>query len=279
MASTGEAGKRRFGADDGGSRRGREWRRRGRAADPPGPGRPARRCRGSRRPTDRSTSRTMPASKPSTATTGSERAAILPLREEIARVATDHQPHQPGRIDAGQRLVRRARAVLQHGHVVAERQHLVQAMRDVEDGGAFLAQTLQQALQRLRLMRGERGGRLVEDEHARLAIERLGDLHHLPPAERKARRPGFRVVPPSPTSSQAAASPARQLGIVDEAEAPGIGAEPDVLGNREVAGKAQLLLDHGDAGSPGLRGRQMRRRRGRRSRSRRRPGGARRKRC
>ena len=109
------------------------------------------------------------------------------------------------------------RPVLQHGHVVAERQHLVEAMGDVEKSRAFLAEALQQALQRLRLMSGERGGGLVEDEHARLAIERLGDLHQLPSAQRKAPRREFPAVPTSRPSRRRSRTRARQLGIVDEA--------------------------------------------------------------
>ena len=97
-----------------------------------------------------------------------------------------------------------------------------------------VAEALQEALQRLRLMSGERGGGLVEDEHARLAIKRLGDLHQLPPPQGKlpdGSFQSFRQADPLASGPH----PARQLGIVDKAGPPRICAQADVFGDREVA--------------------------------------------
>ena len=89
------------------------------------------------------------------------------------------------RIAAGERLVGGADAVLENGDVFAELEHLVQAMRDVEDGESLGAQAAQQVEQRAHFVRGERGGRFVQDQHLGAAEQRLGDLHHLALAERQ----------------------------------------------------------------------------------------------
>ena len=85
----------------------------------------------------KSTSRARPAVKPLTETTALVDCRRLPAREQVAGVATDHQPHQPGRIGSGERPIGGDAAVLQHRHVLAERHHLVQPVRDVEDRHAF----------------------------------------------------------------------------------------------------------------------------------------------
>ena len=96
------------------------------------------------------------------------------------------------------------------------------------------------------LVRRQRRGRLVQDQDARLAEERLGDLDHLPAAERQIARPAVAAVRSRPTCADLRDC-GRQAAVVDEAAAPRIGAEADVLGDREMGGEAQLLLHHGDA--------------------------------
>ncbi len=171
-------------------------------------------------------------------------------REEIARLAADHQAHQPLPVDAGERLVGGDAAVLQHGDMGAERLHLVEAVGDIEQRRAAVAQRLDEAGEDAGLMGGERGGRLVKDEHAGLTEERLGDLHHLAAAEREV---GDRHVERLGEAHHVADLPhaAMERGIVDEAEAAREGTEADILGDRQVVRQTQLLLHHGDAGRTG----------------------------
>ena len=49
-----------------------------------------------------------------------------------------------------------------------------------------------------------------------------------------------------------------ERAVVDQAEAAGIGADADILGDRQLAGQAEFLLDDGDAGAAGLGRRQLR---------------------
>ena len=196
-----------------------------------------------------------PDEKPSTETIVSASGRRRPGRKQVAGVAPDHQPDQPVGIGAGERLVRGDHAVLEDGDMVAEPHDFVQPVGNVEDRRARFAQRPEQPRQGLRLVRRQRRGRLVEDQHPRFAKQRLGDLDHLPSAERQvADRPGEVVVEPDHVADRP--GPLRQRAIVDQAEAAGIGAEPDILGDRERGGEAEFLLDDRDAGLPRLGRRQ-----------------------
>jgi hypothetical protein len=60
------------------------------------------------------------------------------------------------------------------------------AMRNVEERHALGAQPFEHGEDfARRRLGGERGGRLVEDEDARTARQRLGDLDHLPARQRQ----------------------------------------------------------------------------------------------
>ena len=67
---------------------------------------------------------------------------------------------------------------------VAERQHLGEAVRDVEDGDALRLEARDGREELLGLALAERRRRLVEDEDLGVGGERLGDLDHLPLGER-----------------------------------------------------------------------------------------------
>ncbi len=63
--------------------------------------------------------------------------------------------------------------------------HLGEAMRDVDDQHARRREASREIEQPLGLARGERRGRLVEDEDGRVARKRLRNLHHLTLGERQ----------------------------------------------------------------------------------------------
>ena len=74
---------------------------------------------------------------------------------------------------------RHAFAVAQHGDAIADAADLVHAVGDVDDADAARLRLLDHREQALRFAIGERGRRLVEDQHRELGAERLGDLDHL----------------------------------------------------------------------------------------------------
>ncbi len=59
-------------------------------------------------------------------------------------------------------------------------------------------------------------------------------------------------------SASMAAGAIEELPAVEERAAPGLAAGQDVLGHGQVAGQAQLLVDHGDPGPQGVGGRARR---------------------
>ena len=69
--------------------------------------------------------------------------------------------------------------------------------------------------QRLGLLRRQHGGRLVEDQDARVAVERLQDLDALPLADRQRRRP---------RASGSTARPKRRASLAQPRRAPRAGA-------------------------------------------------------
>ncbi len=70
-------------------------------------------------------------------------------------------------------------------HVSAKRLDLVHAMRDEQQRHAGVAQSIEDRIDLLHIRRGERGGRLVQDQQARIAPERFGDFHHLAARQRQ----------------------------------------------------------------------------------------------
>ena len=78
--------------------------------------------------------------------------------------------------------------VAHHRDALAEREDLVEAVRDEEHRGALGAQRLDDAEEAVDLGRGQRRGRLVHHDHARLGRERLGDLDDLLVGDREPAR-------------------------------------------------------------------------------------------
>src|ERR1700681_2989005 len=105
----------------------------------------------------------------------------------------------------------------------------------------------------------QRGGRFVKDENARRAVERPGDLHHLARAERKIDD-WRRDVGVESDQNADLAGLSRKRAIVDEAETSRKGSEANILGNRQLACEAELLLHDRDASAPRLAGGQHTRR-------------------
>ena len=70
-------------------------------------------------------------------------------------------------------------ALAQHRDLVRKLHHLIELVRDDDDGLAVFLHVAQNGEELFRLLRGEDGGRLVEDQDVRAAVEHLDDLHGL----------------------------------------------------------------------------------------------------
>src|SRR3712207_9320237 len=86
-------------------------------------------------------------------------------------------------------------AVADDGDAVRDAQEFAQLVGYEDDGEAVVDELLQDGEKVLRLLRGEDGGRLVEDEDAGLAVEGLQDLDPLLLAHGEVGYPPPRVHP------------------------------------------------------------------------------------
>ena len=187
-------------------------------------------------------------------------------RVQIAEVAADHQVrHLPAR-DVRRQLARDEAAVAHHDDLIGDALNLVELVRDVDQRDAVGLQLRDQCEQALGLARRERRGRLVHDQQARLALQRLRDLDQLllgddqmldqrvgacRQADQSQHAFGLgahrSVVEPR---ARPAARRAR-TGVRSTKEphqtARLLVAEEDVLRDGQVLGERELLVDHHDA--------------------------------
>ena len=77
------------------------------------------------------------------------------------------------------------RAVAHHRHVIGDRQHLRQLVRDDDDRLALLAHAPQDGEELVDFLRREHRGRLVENQQLRAPVERLQQLDALLLADRQ----------------------------------------------------------------------------------------------
>ena len=86
-------------------------------------------------------------------------------------------------------------AVAHHGDGVAEGEDLVEAVGDEQQRAALVAQAAGDGEEPLDLDAGQRGGRLVHDEHPGVERDGLGDLDDLLVGDREAERGAVGVDP------------------------------------------------------------------------------------
>ncbi len=166
----------------------------------------------------------------------------------------DHQRGQLG-VGGGRRPLADHLAAPDHRDAVGDGLHLLELVRDEDDGPAARAQLSHDPEQVLGLAGSQHRGRLVQDQHAGLAQQRLDDLHPLLHADRQVLDQGVRVhlqpVPLGQLPDLAAGPPA-----VEQARAAGgLHAEHDVLRDGEHRHQHEVLVHHADPGADRVLGR------------------------
>ena len=92
-------------------------------------------------------------------------------------LAPDHQSlHRRAVVLAARQLASGA-AIAQHDHPIGDAHDLLEMMRHEDDGNSATAQFVHDPEQPIGFGRGEARGRLVENQHARLAGKRLGNFN------------------------------------------------------------------------------------------------------
>src|SRR5690606_19659911 len=175
-------------------------------------------------------------------------------REEGRDRTTHHSSHQLGRVEIGRRVARDESAVLEHRDLVAEVEHLLEAMRHVEDGDTFGLEPIDDPIQQSDLVLGQRGRRLVHRDHPGVERQRLDDLHDLLFGHGQPADPLAWVDEIDPEAIEEFGGVARHHPVVDQAAATRLPADEDVLRHGPVGQEVELLEDGGDTRSHGVGG-------------------------
>ncbi len=161
--------------------------------------------------------------------------------------AADHQLGELRPAGPGGRHLGDLAAAPQHGDPVAERHDLAQLVADEDDGEPVPGEAAQHREQPFGLLRRQHRGRLVEDQHAGVAVEGLQDLDALGLADRERGHPGVQRHLQA-RGSHERLQPGAGGGHVLAQPPHRLGAEHDVVEHAEVAGQREVLVDHADAG-------------------------------
>ena len=161
--------------------------------------------------------------------------------------AADHGLGDRGGAGAPDRELGHLAPAAQHGDAPAQAHHLVELVADEQDREAPLGQPGERGEQALGLLRRQHGRGLVQDQDAHVAIEGLEDLDPLPLADRQPAHHGIqRHVQPRVGDQALELAPG---GTPVAPPAPqGLGAQHDVVEDREVGGQLEMLVHHADAG-------------------------------
>ncbi len=136
---------------------------------------------------------------------------------------------------------------------IGDVEDLVELVADEDDRGPELLRELAQDDEDLaRLLGGEDGGGLVEDEHLRLAVERLEDLDPLLPADRQGADLLIGIDVESEPLAELADATVRGTAVEEDRVRHRLVAEEDVLGDREDRDEHEVLVDHADPAVDGI---------------------------
>jgi hypothetical protein len=139
-------------------------------------------------------------------------------------------------------------AVAEHGEPGAEIAHVLHAVRDEYDGRSLLLHPGDQVTQPDDVARQQRGGRLVEQEQARRAADRTGDLELLARRQVQPVDAGARVDLAEAEFAQHGAHLLFRGAAADHAQpAGGFFHQQEVLRHREVLHEGNFLEGGADA--------------------------------
>lgn len=169
------------------------------------------------------------------------------------RLTADDVVHDPVRAVVGQEALADEVAVAQDGEAVGHLVDLVEAVADVDDAVAAVAQGVQDVEEPGAVRGGEAGGRFVEDDEAGAGGQCAGDGDEgtFGTGEVGDGRVGVEVA--GDYLQGLGAAPA-YLPPGDEPGAAGVtGAQGHVLGHRHPLHETEVLVDEGHLGGRGVR--------------------------
>ncbi|EAU65598.1 conserved hypothetical protein [Stigmatella aurantiaca DW4/3-1] len=171
-----------------------------------------------------------------------------PPAPDVLDLPAHHLPHQHLARQPLQGVVLGHQpAITQHDAAIAQAEDLIQPVGDIQDDLAGRAQPFHQPEEHLALMGGERGGGLVQGNDRGVEDGGLGNLHHLPGAQRQIGHLGLGVHLDADLP-QHRADLGEQFLEADDPEPGGKAAQHEVLGHRQLRHELKLLVDDGHPG-------------------------------
>ena len=165
---------------------------------------------------------------------------------DLIERAVDHHRDQLGFVGVADIARGDQIAVAQHRYPVCQFEHFLEPVADVDDGNALVAQPADQRKQLRRLLPGQIGGRLVEDQELRAAQRCARRCHQLLLADRQvAQRRVCRNI--EPHVFEDALRLARHLALPQEAEFYLLVAKENIGGHRQMPAQHHLLVHRVDA--------------------------------
>lgn len=179
--------------------------------------------------------------------TGSPPTAARAVLDELDVLAADHRPCHVRFIRLSAVEARRHTPAAHHGDAVGHADDLAQLVRDKHNGRAVFFQLIDDREQLVRLLRGQYGGRLVEDQHARAEVKRLYNLDLLPLADTKAVDRCVRgdLLHSEPCEKRADLCARRP--VVDKSGGRRRMPKDDILGDAHAVDLHEVLMHHADA--------------------------------
>jgi hypothetical protein len=161
----------------------------------------------------------------------------------LLELAVGHEPHELAHRDVGHGAGGDVSSVAEHRDAVSDPGHLLEAMRDVDDGGAAGGEAGDRDEQLVDLGLRERGGGLVHDQDPGLLRERLGHLDHLLLGDTQLAHRSLGVDRHPELAEKGLGPRTEAVAVDDPSPARGLPAEEDVLRRRQLRDERQLLVD------------------------------------
>ncbi len=148
--------------------------------------------------------------------------------------------------------------MIERHDAIADVEDVVHAVADEDDADAVILEAADEIENLANLLDGESGGRLVHDNQARIESGGAGDGDRLALSARQFLDRLFDAFHMDLESLQMFGRHGAGLGEIDDVEAENpaarLAAQIDVLENRQVSGKGEILVDHFDADPAGIPG-------------------------
>jgi hypothetical protein len=175
------------------------------------------------------------------------------LRRRFLRrgdVTADHCGHEAARVEFRTGVFTDELAIAQHCHAIADFVHLVEEVRDEQDGHALVAQAPDQREERFYFIRIQARGGFIENQHSRVGGDGTCNSRELLERGRQSSRELGHVEIDAETGEQIARA-APGLRPVDAAAASPAAARitpgADVFRDREIRQQVTLLVYGADA--------------------------------